>query len=115
MLQSLINEYFPWESGQELDSLPEPYNWKGYWGCSPSIVLIHWHGPKPERCLDCYIAHREESKTDHDVQACSCPEAYNIIWQRALTADGGNLYVQLMKDQDRYTMQANGSAMIGAY
>lgn len=115
MDQSLINEYFKEESGLSLDPLPEPYNYKGYWGCSPDIVLAHWHGPKPERCLNCYIAHREESKTDHDVKACSCPEAYNIIWQRAMQADGGDLYVHLIKDQDRYARLAGDASMIGAY
>ena len=36
--QSMINDYFPAVHGGPLDILPEPYNWKAYWGCSPSIV-----------------------------------------------------------------------------
>ena len=36
--QSLLNEYFPAVYGRPLDPLPEVYNWKGYWGCSPNIV-----------------------------------------------------------------------------
>ena len=116
MDQSLINEYFPLESGQNLDPLPEAYNWKGYWGRPHhEIVLVHWHGPKPERCLNCYIAHREESKTDHDVTPCSCPDAYNIIWHRAMEADGGDLYVRLIRDQDRYAKLAGDAAMVGAF
>ena len=108
--QSLINEYFPAHDThhRDLDRLPEPYNWKGYWGCSPEIVITHWHGPKPERCLDCFLKHREASKTDRDahVETCKCADAYNELWRRAMTADEGNLYVKLMHDQDRYAAHA---------
>lgn len=115
MDQSLINEYFPAESGKSLDPLPEPYNWKGYWGCSPDIVLVHWQGPKPERCLNCYITHREESKTDHNVKACPCPEAYTILWHHAMEADEGRLYMHMIKNQNEYARVAGDSSVIGAY
>lgn len=36
--QSMLNEYFPAVYGQPLDSLPEIYNWKGYWGSDPDKV-----------------------------------------------------------------------------
>ncbi len=119
MDQSLINEYFPAQDAhhRDLDSLPEPYNWKGYWGCSPTIVITHWHGPKPERCLNCYIQYREQSRTDKDaiVNACNCPEGYNELWRRAMVADGGNLYMKLIHDQNKYAVEAGDSAMLGAY
>ena len=119
MDQSLINEYFPDQDAhhRDLDPLPEPYNWKGYWGCSPTIVITHWQGPKPERCLNCYINHMEKSKTDKNafVTGCKCPESYNALWQMAVEADGGRLYVKLLHDQDKYAIAAGDSAKIGAY
>ena len=39
--QSMLNEFFPAVYGKPLDPLPEAYNWKGYWGCSPDIVSLH--------------------------------------------------------------------------
>ena len=36
--QTLLNDYFPAVYGQSLSSLPEIYNWKGYWGSSPNKV-----------------------------------------------------------------------------
>lgn len=36
--QGMLNEYFPAVYGQPLSSLPEVYNWKGYWGSSPDKV-----------------------------------------------------------------------------
>ena len=119
MDQSLINEYFPAQDvhHRALDALPEPYNWKGYWGCSPSVVITHWHGPKPERCLNCFITHREEAGTDQDAiyKACACPDSYNILWQKAMLADRGNLYVKLIHDQNKYAIEAGDASMIGAY
>lgn len=112
MDQSLINEYFPMIFGRNLDYLPEAYNWKGYWGCSPEIVLVHWHGPKPELCLNCYVAHREESKIDHDVAACVCPHAYNSLWQKAMETDGGDLYVHLIRDQSKYAELSGDASVI---
>ena len=119
MDQSLINEYFPQHDvhHRELTPLPEPYNWKGYWGCSPTVVLTHWHGPKPERCLNCYIKYAEEGLTDRDahVRHCSCPEGYNELWRWALRADGGHLYMKLIKDHDRYAIAAGDASVIGNY
>lgn len=102
MDQTLINEFFSRKYGRTLDVLSDSYNWKGYWGCNPDIVLVHWHGPKPELCLNCYIAHREESMTDPDIAACSCPHAYNVLWQQAMNIDNGKLYVHIAQDQKRY-------------
>lgn len=104
--QSLINEYFPHhDSGlRELDQLSNVYNWKGYWGCSPQVVLTHWHGPKPERCLPCYLQHRIEYKTQQEayVKACGCPDVYNELWRRAMVTDRGRLYAKMMHDHMEY-------------
>ena len=119
MDQSLINEFFPDHDPKhrDLSSLPEPYNWKGYWGCSPSIIITHWHGPKPERCLNCYIDHMEKSKVDKNayVKGCKCNDGYNELWRRAVEADGGGLYLKLISDQNKYAIAAGDAAKIGAY
>lgn len=105
--QSMINEYFPAEYGKALDPLPEPYNWKGYWGCSPEIVIVHWHGPKPERCLDCYMEHLEGSLTDKTAIApCNCPFAYNYLWEMAIDSDRAALYRRLVLDHQKYSTAA---------
>lgn len=118
--QSLINEYFPHQDSpqhRDLDQLPEPYNWKGYWGCSPSIVITHWHGPKPERCLPCYLEHRSEYGTDIDAykKVCDCPDSYNELWRRATVADGGGLYAKMMADQKKYAHAAGESVVTGSW
>ena len=38
-----------------LTMLPPRFNWKPYWGMDKDAVIVHFHGPKPERCLDCII------------------------------------------------------------
>ena len=107
--QSMLNEYFPHVYGKDLDALPEAYNWKGYWGCSPDIVIVHWHGPKPERCLGCYVEHLEESLTNKDAVApCNCPYAYNYLWGMAVDNDKAGLYERLIRDQKSYSTAAEG-------
>lgn len=111
--QSMINEYFPAVYGKPLDPLPEPYNWKGYWGCSPKIVIVHWHGPKPERCLNCYIEHWQESMTNSTaVEECHCPSAYNTLWNMAIINDKAALYKQLVQDQVAYSMAAGDGTAV---
>jgi hypothetical protein len=34
---------------QTWDRLPIEYNWKPYWGTSPSAKIVHFHGPKPHQ------------------------------------------------------------------
>lgn len=111
--QSMINEYFPAEYGKDLDMLPEAYNWKGYWGCSPEIVIVHWHGPKPERCLDCYFQHFEASLTDKAaVVPCNCPYSYNTLWNMAIDSDKAGLYRRLVLDQHKYSKAAGFGASL---
>ena len=52
---------------------------------------------------------------DAHVKPCNCPEGYNELWRRALEADTGSLYVELMADHDRYAVAAGDAAVIGAY
>lgn len=111
--QSMINEFFPQQYGAALDALPEPYNWKGYWGCSPDIVIVHWHGPKPERCLKCYFEHVEASKTNENAVApCNCPDSYDHLWNMAVDSDGAALYRRLIRDHHKYSVAAGVHASL---
>ena len=116
--QSLINEYFPDQDvhHRDLDQLSDAYNWKGYWGCSPRIVITHWHGPKPERCLPCFLDHRSEYEHDKQAheKACNCPDGYNELWRRAMEIDGGNLYAKMAKDQAAYALHTGESKRTGS-
>lgn len=101
--QGMLNDYFPAVYGQPLSSLPEIYNWKGYWGSSPDKVILHWHGPKAERCLNCYIELWEQSKSDKSiVQQCGCPSAYDTLWNLAMDADQAALYRSAVQDHAKY-------------
>lgn len=97
--QSLISQYFTGERAQALDQLPNAYNWKGYWGCSPEVIITHWHGPKPsgENCIRCYVQRRAEQK-QLSVSDCKCREIYDTLWSFAVGADGGSLYSKMYTD-----------------
>ena len=55
----------------------------GYWGSSATIVLTHAHGPKPERCLDCYVLARDEWRLDRIKEDCPCYHVYADIYMMA--------------------------------
>ena len=42
--QSVLNHFYR----QEREFLKPEFNWKPYWGLSPSIYILHFHGPKPD-------------------------------------------------------------------
>ena len=106
--QGLINEYFPTHETyhREVDPLPRFYNWKGYWGSDSRAVIGHWHGPKPERCIKCYIEHLEQFKINKEVIfQCGCP-AYDGLWEMAMVADEGNMYLKQLHDFEAYAVRA---------
>jgi hypothetical protein len=107
--------------------LPDTYNWKvspgrlkndpmvlaswllndachvckqGYWGGSKdidSIKIVHWHGPKPDRGISCYVKHI------HDyAYACKMHVAYLPMAGAATEADGGRLYKKMLKLHTKY-------------
>eukprot|EP00891_Asterochloris_glomerata_P008328 jgi/Astpho2/8328/Aster-x0354 len=92
--QSMLNEYYGFGAGSKIVTLPDRFNWKGYWGSSASIVLTHAHGPKPERCLDCYVLARDEWRLDRLKEDCPCFEVYADIYLMA--PDEGRLYKEMM-------------------
>ncbi len=46
-------------------------------------MLTHAHGPKPERCLDCYVLARDEWRLDRLKEDCPCFEVYADIYLMA--------------------------------
>lgn len=66
-------------------------------------VILHWQGPKAERCLQCYIGLWEQSTTNkHVVELCKCPVNYDTLWNMAMEADRAALYRAAMTDHNKY-------------
>ena len=65
--QGLINEYF----GGKREQLPDEWNWKPYWGINRAAHVVHFHGPKISRCVECLVKHRFLPGTNHST-ICGC-------------------------------------------
>ena len=82
-------------------------------------VILHWHGPKAERCLDCYVGLWEQSKSDSNtVQLCGCPKDYDTLWNLAMDADRAALYRAAVQDHAKYgstLADKHDSASLAAY
>lgn len=82
-------------------------------------VILHWHGPKAERCLDCYVGLWEQSKSDSNiVQLCNCPKDYDTLWNLAMDADRAALYRAAIQAHDKYANilgDKHDSATLAAY
>eukprot|EP01032_Pedospumella_encystans_P020126 gene20126-22873_t len=85
--QGLFVEYFVDQNYSTL--LPDRFNWKGYWGGSDDVVIAHFHGPKPGRCLDCMLMYRNNYE-----HFCNCPSVYLPLFHRA--PDKGAFYEQML-------------------
>lgn len=68
MDQRLINKFF----GDTREPLPDEYNWKPYWGVNKDANVLHFHGPKINRCVDCLMKHRFLPDVNYTT-ICSCP------------------------------------------
>lgn len=111
--QGVILGYF----GQDdLDQLPDIFNWKGYWGNAPPgadpVRIIHLHGPKPSRGLECLHATANatgfEVAFSHDEMMKACPAApggYALLFSMA--PDKGLFYGQIMKMISVFRSQAS--------
>jgi hypothetical protein len=118
--QGLILNYFV-RNGLS-NKLPNEYNWKGYWGGiedkniekkdienkniekkdienknieKKDIVIVHFHGPKPGRCLDCFLTFR------HFKNYCKNCSNYEFLFQS--TVDHGKFYEKLLIDFYKYS------------
>jgi len=57
--QGLFNKYIEAKS-VSIPYLHERFIWKPYWGKSDDAVIVHFNGPKPLRCLPCYLKHLDD-------------------------------------------------------
>lgn len=93
MDQGLILEYMA-TFNHTIPVLPDIYNWKGYWGGDDKVAIVHFHGPKPERCLPCLAAHPKDYW-----QACqieqSCPDVYKMLFDK--TVDRGMFFKRMLQ------------------
>lgn len=90
-----------------LQLLPDEYNWKAYWGPAQNATVIHFHGPKPERCLDCLVT---ASILDGNLRVCGCPSVYLNIFRMA--PDGGKYYGAMLLSWYKYLLKSmNGPAV----
>uniref|UniRef100_A0A7S3MFX3 Uncharacterized protein n=1 Tax=Spumella elongata TaxID=89044 RepID=A0A7S3MFX3_9STRA len=92
--QGLFVEYFVVRNHSVL--MPDRFNWKGYWGGADDVVIAHFHGPKPGRCLDCLLMYR-----DHYHSFCSCPSVYFAIFDK--TPDHGTFYERMLYGFTNFT------------
>jgi len=85
----------------ENELLTNTWNWKVYWGNSPGVKLVHFHGPKPGKGLDCFAKHIKEWK-----DICDMPDVYRRLLKLAIAADGGEFAKSVIGDFDKYEQQA---------
>ncbi|PSC71923.1 Eukaryotic translation initiation factor 3 subunit B [Micractinium conductrix] len=97
--QGFIHDYLKQE-GKRATQLPDRLNFKAYWGGEPGITIVHFHGPKPRRCTPCFLEHRAAG--DWQTNCTSCPGSYLYILQKAVDADGGQLYETMSSTYEMY-------------
>ena len=79
--QTLIADFFDRLSKQQPDSGltildgRQPLNWNPGWGVDPSAAIVHFHGPKPERCLNCFILEMIQGAEAHKKRWVAMSEA----------------------------------------
>ena len=95
--QGLINAFFLAERPKGRTALEPSWNYKAYWGRKPGerVEIMHFHGPKPGRGLDCCASGSVESP------ACSRDffyrEHYLPLAEIAFRSDGGALARELLE------------------
>ena len=94
MVQPILLNYFANGTHGGIGPMEDRFNWKGYWGKNDDAVIIHFHGPKPGQCLECYVLHGS------DIQYCIAKyhhcEVYAIYWKE-LAPDQGRYFVEVMQ------------------
>jgi hypothetical protein len=135
--QSMLVGYFNQGGLLRITPLPNVFNWKPYWGRPgnnirynrlPSIVLVHFHGPKLElaACVMSYFKEhnigRYEAtwwvrKKDHEkavAQECGCRSKhvtcdllFNLL-SHAYSVDEGEFIFYLQDKVAHYAVLANG-------
>ena len=127
--QNILNEYFKQPGGflQKRSFLPAKWNYKPYWGKSSNVRIVHFHGIKPGRLLDCLASSNMASplcKMCPCRKCKTCPKVLYALVTAGLEADGGvyarevlNFYYSLpswdgsnntMLDKKNYDLYING-------
>lgn len=73
--QGLIMDYFE----KDMQLLPDEYNWKAYWGYNHNAAVLHFHGPKPGKCLLCCLQNERNFERVCD----TCPPLYIPLFKFA--------------------------------
>jgi hypothetical protein len=66
--QGLVLQYF---QGKH-QKLEDRYNWKPYWGVNSHAFVVHFHGAKVDRCVECFIKYMYTQDL-HEVGTCTNP------------------------------------------
>lgn len=84
-----------------LQLLPDEFNWKGYWGANRTAMVVHFHGPKPDKCLDCLVLHQAFWK---ELRDCGCPEQYLRMYRQS--PDGGRFFQAMLALYSHYLLRS---------
>ncbi len=118
-----------------MDTLPNGFNWKPYWGNSTTAIpgqfdhelikIVHFHGPKLSTA-SCFFNELDNDSKSGTVSACidrirrcGLKDAPNKeaewlqgladILSMAYTQDGGYFYREMLRQVNIYLDSANGS------
>lgn len=94
MDQGLILDYMI-ANNLTIPVLPDIYNWKGYWGGDDDVAIVHFHGPKPERCLPCLLSF-PTTYWDNCNVTDSCPNVYKYLFDKC--SDRGVFFKQVLQE-----------------
>lgn len=121
---------------READPAPTaPLPLRSYWGGGSEAAIFHWHGPKPARCLPCYLPRRHQPDWAEQCEALhqrdiarglsqehqlpnNCWPAYVKLLNTC--PDGGDLYAAMVAEFQAYQQvggageEVQGIAAVGA-
>ncbi len=98
--------------GTAVEVLPDEFNYKGYYGApvgGEGVRVVHFHGPKPLRCLPCYLRYPEHYK-----ESCAgdCGGLVNVLERHV--RDKGLFYRKLLQVWMRLWMEVKASQNRGS-
>ena len=71
-------------------------------------MIVHFHGPKPERCLDRLVVmlQRYGRSVTAPYGQCGCPDIYVLMFCEAVDRDGGEMYTLSLLNFYRYLLDS---------
>ena len=105
--QGLLNAYFSQEGHRKyVADLQSAWNYKAYWGQKDDDVvrLVHFHGPKPGRLLEC-LASMDQWSHFCDRNHSRWKD-YQPLIDMGFAADGGFLANQTMKHWNEFSLSS---------